>query len=678
MRAWVGQTSFAAGMLDPALESRTDLEVYFAGALNLENVINLPQGGVRRRPGLEYLATLQSQTTRILPFIFNTEQRYIVAMSSARLDVYDAEDGSVITSNIAAPWTISQPLDVDYAQTGDVMIIVHPDHAPRRLVRASDGTFSLAVQTLDFVPQFDFNDTDSPTAVSEVQEIVFDTEVLGGDEYRLELNGLETDTIRFSEIDAENHDRIEKALLDLPNTGTDGITVTTISTGVSYEITFAGASANNWELMAGRLVYTQSSAADVITITRDTAGTARTENVWSADRGWPRTVSFHESRLWFGGSKSRPDTLWGSRVGQFFNFDTYRSRDDDAIQVTLATAQVNVIQGITSGRALQVFTTGGEFAVPQPSGAPITPETVSFRKQTGFGSARLKPIVIDGATLFMDRSLTALREFVFAETEDAYSAPPLNLRVPSLFNSPIEMAASTSADVNAANYVYVVMKDGTMAVLNTLRSEQITAWSKWITDGAFLSATVVDEEVFFCVSRTINGNKRRFLERANLSHRLDGSVFDTGVAGLTITGVGHLDDQEVTIREGLALIGTGTPASGTITLDVSTVNAEVGFNFDVRIETMPLVSLFQGGSTVTRNKRLVRSHVDVFESTGFTVAGENVLFSELDTTFGGESVYSGRQEVWHDGWFEDRLTVEIVQEGPFPFYLRGIEIEVKA
>ena len=195
MRAWVGQTSFAAGMLDPALESRTDLEVYFAGALNLENVINLPQGGVRRRPGLEYLATLQSQTTRILPFIFNTEQRYIVAMSSARLDVYDAEDGSVITSNITAPWTVLQPLDVDYAQTGDVMIIVHPDHAPRRLVRASDGTFSLAVQTLDFVPQFDFNDTDSPTAVSEVQEIVFDTEVLGGDEYRLELNGLETDTI---------------------------------------------------------------------------------------------------------------------------------------------------------------------------------------------------------------------------------------------------------------------------------------------------------------------------------------------------------------------------------------------------------------------------------------------------------------------------------------------------
>ena len=34
--------------------------------------------------------------------------------------------------------------------------------------------------------------------------------------------------------------------------------------------------------------------------------------------GYPRTVTFHQGRLYFGGSKSRPSTIWGSKVGLFF------------------------------------------------------------------------------------------------------------------------------------------------------------------------------------------------------------------------------------------------------------------------------------------------------------------------------------------------------------------------
>ena len=674
MRTWVGYSTFGAGVLDATLESRTNIEAYFQGALTLDNVVCVPQGGVKRRPGLAYEATLEGRA-RLVPFEFNVEQRYVVAITDSRIDVYDAADGSVAEANITSPYDETEAFELDYAQSGDVMIITHPDHAPRRLARDASGNFALTTQALDFVPQFDFADASSPTPTSEVQTLTFDSSTLNGDEYKLELGGIETDAIRFSATASENHDRIKKALLDLPNTGSDGVSVT--GTGIGpYTITFSGASANNWELMAARFVYTQSPNANGLSVARTSTGSPRTEDVWSSTRGWPRTVTFHEGRLWFGGSKSRPDTIWGSRVGQFFNFDPFRSRDDDGIAATLATAQVNVIQGITSGRALQVFTSGGEFFVPQPSGAPITPETVAFRRQTGYGAARIKPIIIDGATLFIDRGLRALREFVFSDTEDAYTAPPVNLRAPSLFQTPVDMAATQSADVNAANYVYVVMADGTVATLNTLRSEGITAWTRWATDGAFESVTVVDEEAWFCVRRTIDGVTTRFLERASTDHRLDAAVFDAAVGGTTVSGLSHLDGEEITIRDGLVLLGTATPSSGTVTLEDSTENAEAGLAFDVLIETMPLVTLFQGGSTVTRNKRLVRSHVDVYECAQFTVQGDLVQFRELPATFGGEAVYSGRQETWHDGWVEDRLVVSIAQEGPFPFHLRGIQLEV--
>ena len=54
------------------------------------------------------------------------------------------------------------------------------------------------------------------------------------------------------------------------------------------------------------------------------------EDAWSGSRGYPRTCSFHEGRLYFGGSKALPNTLFGSKVADFFNFKTAEALDDDA------------------------------------------------------------------------------------------------------------------------------------------------------------------------------------------------------------------------------------------------------------------------------------------------------------------------------------------------------------
>lgn len=97
------------------------------------------------------------------------------------------------------------------------------------------------------------------------------------------------------------------------------------------------------------------------------------EAVWSSSRGYPRTVTFHEGRLFFGGVKSRPSTVFGSKVGLFFDFDPEEGLDDDALEATLDTSTFNSIVDITSGRDLQIFTTGGEFYVPQQGLDPITP-----------------------------------------------------------------------------------------------------------------------------------------------------------------------------------------------------------------------------------------------------------------------------------------------------------------
>ena len=77
------------------------------------------------------------------------------------------------------------------------------------------------------------------------------------------------------------------------------------------------------------------------------------EDTWSATRGYPKTGVFHEGRLYFGGSKSLPSALFGSKVGDFFNFLEAEGLDDDAIFAILSSNTVNSITGLRSGRDLQ-------------------------------------------------------------------------------------------------------------------------------------------------------------------------------------------------------------------------------------------------------------------------------------------------------------------------------------
>ncbi len=58
------QTSFASDELSPLLKGRTDLDQYYQGAQQAEGVVIVPQGGVKRRPGLEHIDGVKSPLLR--------------------------------------------------------------------------------------------------------------------------------------------------------------------------------------------------------------------------------------------------------------------------------------------------------------------------------------------------------------------------------------------------------------------------------------------------------------------------------------------------------------------------------------------------------------------------------------------------------------------------------------
>ena len=123
------QNSFVGGALDPSLFGRTDIPSYYAAAAKLENMVVLPQGGVKRREGLRYVNALPAASAvRLVSFTFNDEQSYLFVFSVGQLDIY-RDDALVFTTTAAPIDALTEDMlgTMNWTQSNDVLLLVHPD-----------------------------------------------------------------------------------------------------------------------------------------------------------------------------------------------------------------------------------------------------------------------------------------------------------------------------------------------------------------------------------------------------------------------------------------------------------------------------------------------------------------------------------------------------------------------
>lgn len=629
----------------------------------------------------DFLLWSESSTpsnVRLIPFSFSTEANYLIVLTDRTMDIYNA-DLQVAADFAPSPYSSAELAAVDAAQSANTMILVHEDHQPIALVRNVVGV-SWFAQPIEFtgVPQFDFNDEDSPTPTDDIQAIAFGN-FAEGNTFQLELGGARTGPISYSgtatqaNIDA-TRENIRKAVQRLYTVGFSGVSVDYDVSDDVWVITFSGDSADNHPLIIG----TPLSAPDNATIEAEKVqnGSPRREDVWSHTRGWPRTVTFHEGRLWFGGTKSLPQAYFGSVVNDFFNFEVGEGLDDDAVFGAMNTAQLNAVTALKSGRFLQLFTTGGEFRF---TASPITPSDAP-RNQTEYGTAQIKPVSTDGATVFVQRTRKVLRDFLYRYEEDAYSSVPLSALAPHLLNGIVDMAAWQGNDDDDANHVYIINGDGTAAVYHTLRSQEIAAFSQWLTEGLYKAVAVVNEYRFVAVRRELNGVPANYLELLDDSCFLDCSVQGTQSASATISGLGHLNGVECRVRADGFVLSNVTPANGQVTIDIAAEEFEIGIDWHPLITTMPLNSDFGNGDNYLRKKRVVKGRVHVHESLGILYNGRPLPdrhfdidnFDEPATPFSG--VHSLEES---SNWDEGPLTQTFSQEDPLPFHILGVEFIVE-
>ena len=653
------QTNFSTGEIDPLLRARVDLPAYGNALEEATNVVVQPQGGVRRRPGLRYVTSLPNSGdesaangVRLVPFEFSTSDSYMLCFTHNRMFVFkngsqvlDLNGGSLDyldTSSLGL--TGARLSTLGWTQSADTLIVVQEDIPPVKIVRgATDADWTGSVITFDSTPKYAFSPSFSnpsgtltPSAVSGKVTLTAST----GTPFSAASVGqyINASPQGRAKIVQFTSSTVVQAITEFPFFSTSAI------------------ANNDWELETGY------------------------EAVWSNTRGYPRSVTFHEGRLYFGGSRARPSTVWGSKVGLFFDFEATEGLDDDAVEATLDTNTFNAITDIQAGRDLQVFTTGGEFYCPQEGLQPITPDNFFVKSTTRNGSQEgIRVQQLESGTLFVQRQGKSLNEFAFTDVQLTYVTSKISLLSGHLLRGPTRMALRRSVATDENDLLLITNgTDGTMVAFSLLRAQNVIAPSEFTTDGEFIDVGVDISTIYTVVKRTVNSATVYYLERFDDTLTTDSSV--TGGAAASASAA-HLVGKSVDIiLDGAVQANQTVPGGGTVTFSRSAASSyQIGLDYSVKVVTMPADLKISAGTRLGFKKRIVEVNVFVKDTQHLIINGTNVPFRSLDDpNVLDEEVpeFTGTKTLPGILGYSDEGKITIEQDIPLKMILLGLEYKI--
>jgi len=496
------QPSFAAGELAPSLYARVDLARYQTGLRLCSNFFVMPYGGVKNRPGTVFVnETKGSGVARLIPFQFNDEQTYVLEFGNLYMRVY--KDGGVIESSpgvpyeIATPFTAAQLFELNYTQSADVMILVHPAHAPRQLSRLGHDNWTLG--TISFVPSIS-----APTGLSGSPRS-------GGSGDTTTYRYVVT-AVADSEVPEESLPSASVSVTSWDNKAGASLSWSAVS-GADYYNVYKDSNSSGIYGFIGKADGLTFNDINIAPVKTDTPPTGNNPFVGAGN--YPGAVGYYQQRLCFAGSDKSPQTVWMSKTGNFRNFGYATPvKDDDSITFTIASRQVHRFRHILPLRQLLGLTTGGEWVVSGGESG-ITPKTVKADIQSYNGVSKIPPIVINDSAIYVQQRNNAVSSLAYTFEADGFSGDDLTKFSPHFFrgHTLVDWAYQQIPD----RLVWAARNDGALLGMTFLPEEQLLAWHQHHTDGFVESVCSIAEgqmdALYLLVRRTINGVTKRYVER---------------------------------------------------------------------------------------------------------------------------------------------------------------------
>lgn len=389
---------------------------------------------------------------------------------------------------ISTVFNENEIFDIQYTQLNDIIWLTHPSHPPQKLVRTSANEWTISDAPIMGGPFLDTNTNTSTTlSVSATQGTVNITAATG--------------KIVFTKSSSTlGHHNAFFAI--------GGLTTETSSTTGLKETAY---------VKITHVINSYTATATVIKNIPNTTATSNwAEGAWSAVRGYPARVSFHDSRLWFARTSHEPQKVWASKIFEYENLALDTQADDDAMNLPLASNESNQIQWLASGRNMLAGTYGGAFVVGSGTDdSSITPDNVSADEEIGIGAEDIQPKRIGNFFYYIQRFGRKLRELFYFWDLDSYKAADRTILAPHILdNGVVEM----DVQQNPETILYCVLTNGTLATMTREVDQEVTAWARHTTDGTYTSIAIIPsqteyyDEAWVVVERWVNGSQKKYIE----------------------------------------------------------------------------------------------------------------------------------------------------------------------
>lgn len=583
-----------------------------------------------------WIESAETSIAKRIDFKFNIGQTYVIFLTDKNIAIY--RNGVFKTDVRALAYEQDNIQTLNSTQSGDTAILFQENIPAHTLLRFDDTTWTIAETVFSNVSKHNFTSnvtnpaaTLTPSEISNKVTITASAAVFsaGNVGQYIDGNGGRARIITFTST------TVVDAIMEIPFYDTSVI------------------ASGTWDLEQGW------------------------EAVWSNTRGWPRSGTFFQQRLWIGGSLSRPRSLWFSRVGEFFDFDIADARDSDAGDFDLD--EDDPIVNLVANRTLQIFTTGGEAAILQSRLTPITPTNPSIVSQTRVGSEQgLKPVIIDGATMFMKNGGHSIGKFVFSEGEQSYNVTNITLLSSHLIDSPVDLTVRRVTNDEEASYLMIVNSDGTLTMGCMLDEQNVKGFSPFTTDGLYKNVATDKTTMYAVVERTIDGITNNYLEQFDFSVTTDSAVvYTTGLPTSTLTGLDHLEGEVCKVKADGNILPDVTVAGGSATISRDAITrCEIGLDYTILFESLPYENPEVIGVSMGDQKSIVEVDVRMHNTSSIKVNGTAGMFYGLSESLnpldGVTPVFSGVKRFQGDSQWTINGSINITQDDPLPFTILSI------
>jgi hypothetical protein len=233
--------------------------------------------------------------------------------------------------------------------------------------------------------------------------------------------------------------------------------------------------------------------------------------------GNPGCVTFYQQRQVFGGMANAPEQVDFSKSGDFFNMDySIPSKDDDNIEITIASLQVNSIEHLVPMQSLIALTTSGAWKIDGgAAGTAITPSQIEAVPQAYNGCSSVAPLTINYDILYVQAKGSIVRDLSYNFYVNIFTGADISLMANHLFYG--HQITEWSYAEEPFKLVWAVREDGILLSLTYLKEQDVSAWAHHDTQGLYKSVCAISEGnenvVYVIVERFIQGQYLQYIER---------------------------------------------------------------------------------------------------------------------------------------------------------------------